>query len=285
MKEETDSIRTEVEKPLKTTTSKRIRRRQSQTEKRRREEERDRKCCLLSFLSFEIRRRTCLFISRRMLESVGHVCVPSRLGRFIEELVDDQCRIYSLDIPTDFIDQFDLRQSLKSFASRTFVNEIKRHFFYSSTMRKMCRSQICRSSSPMESTFEEELLKSTDSSRFNFVLTADCLIFVRLPRCRHVSFHLLAKHFFLADQSADKVKFAGELWTDENKNIRVNNNSGTYRPDNHLIRPMVKLFKHLAPSLTFQGFSFRATQRPNFQRRLNDKIQRKFHLKREKDTD
>ena len=238
-------------------------------------------------LSWKTRRHTCLFIRRRMFESVGHVCVPSRLGRLIEELLNDRCRIYSFSIPRDLLDQFDLRDSLKSFSSRTLSNEMKRHLFYSSTTRKICRSQICHSSSPMESTFEDELLNTTDSSRFNFVLTNDRLIFVRLPRSHHLSFHLLAKHFFLADRSVDEVRFAGEFWKDANdqKNIKVNNNSGTYRPANHLIRSIVKLFTHLAPTLTFQGFTFQSSQRPNIQRRLNDKIQRKLNLKRQKNND
>ncbi|CAF1544209.1 unnamed protein product, partial [Rotaria sp. Silwood1] len=40
------------------------------------------------------------------------------------------------------------------------------------------------------------------------------LVFARIPRIRHISYHLLCKHITLSNRSTN-VRFAGEFWIDQ----------------------------------------------------------------------
>ncbi len=77
---------------------------------------------------------------------------------------------------------------------------------------------------------------------------------------------------------AKEVRFAGELWYDEENCFRLNNSSGTYRPADKMIKQCVELFDHLAPKLAFQGISRLITTQPSIKRQIVQKAKQKLTL-------
>ncbi|KAG0419133.1 hypothetical protein DMUE_6380, partial [Dictyocoela muelleri] len=150
---------------------------------------------------------------------------PSRFGQFTESIFDEY-PIYKYSIPPELINEY-LPSQLQSFADRTLKNVAKHYFFYSKFVIIASRSQLndnfqCLSHSMCLSDLLKDLLKENISNkRFNFVLTGNSLMFVRIPRTRHISFHLLCKHLILTNRSND-IRFAGEFWKDDNHVFRLN---------------------------------------------------------------
>ncbi|CAF3550276.1 unnamed protein product [Rotaria socialis] len=134
-------------------------------------------------------------------------------------------------------------------------------------MTAVSRSQLNREMqnlSPIASEaefFQQLLPEQTDMARCNIVILGDCIIFARIPQSYKIPYYLLCKHITLADHSTD-VRFAGELWHDENANFQLNNNSGTYRPSKILVESAIALFKHLFPFLEVRGLSWEESARP-----------------------
>ena len=98
----------------------------------------------------------------------------------------------------------------------------------------------------------DELLSD---QKYNFVLLGDGrLVFARIP---HIApkypYRLLSKHVALAKRSSD-VRFAGELRkVDNGETLLINNNSGTYRPENKLLPAAVNYFQKLFPHISIRG--------------------------------
>ncbi|CAF3049986.1 unnamed protein product [Rotaria sp. Silwood2] len=212
------------------------------------------------------------------MEIKGCKSLPSRLGQFTESIFHEHS-IYTLNIPSDIIDQY-LPNKLQAFVSTTLTNLVKHYFFYSKPIIYASRSQLSSNVEQLSDLilfkdFLENLLSKNDSAlRYNFVITNNCLIFSRIPRMRHVPYHILCKHITLSNRSTN-VRFAGELWRDDDGQFLLNNNSGTYRPSDRLIKQAVKVFNHFAPELKFQGTAFRISAQPATKRRIIMKINRK----------
>ena len=91
--------------------------------------------------------------------------------------------------------------------------------------------------------------------KYNFVLLGDGrLVFARIP---HVTpkypYRLLSKHVGLAKGSSN-VRFAGELRkADQGETLLINNNSGTYRPDDKLLPDAEAYFQRLFPHILIRG--------------------------------
>jgi hypothetical protein len=65
----------------------------------------------------------------------------------------------------------------------------------------------------------------------------------------------LTKHVGLAKRSSN-VRFAGEMRkNDDGKTLLINNNSGTYRPDDRMVPQAVAYFQQLFPNLLIRGIS------------------------------
>jgi hypothetical protein len=95
---------------------------------------------------------------------------------------------------------------------------------------------------------------STDQ-KYNFVLIGDGrLAFARIPHATlKYPYRLLSKHVGLAKRSSN-VRFAGEMWkTDDGETLLINNNSGTYRPDDKMLPDAVAYFQRLFPHLSIRG--------------------------------
>jgi hypothetical protein len=93
--------------------------------------------------------------------------------------------------------------------------------------------------------------------KYNFVLLGDGrLVFARIPhRAPKYPYRLLSKHVGLAKGSSD-VRFAGEMRRSDNgETLFINNNSGTYRPDDKLIPEAEAYFQRLFPHILVRGIS------------------------------
>ncbi len=87
--------------------------------------------------------------------------------------------------------------------------------------------------------------------KYNFVLLGDGrLVFGRIPHATlKYPYRLLTKHVGLAKRSSN-VRFAGEMRkTDNGETLLINNNSGTYRPDDRMVPQAVAYFQQLFPNL------------------------------------
>ncbi|CAF2135399.1 unnamed protein product [Rotaria magnacalcarata] len=212
------------------------------------------------------------------MEIAGYKSLPSHFGQLTESIFDSYS-IYTLIIPSDIIDKY-LPNKLRAFASHTLKNLAKCYFFYSKPIIYASRSQVSGYTEPLSYStslgdlVEDLFSKNNPKLRYNFLVSDNCLIFSRIPRIRHVTYHLLCKHITLSNRSTD-VRFAGEFWRDEFNNFQLNNNSGTYRPSDTLIEQAVKLFNHCMPKLKFQGISFQISALPSTRRRVIIKIKRK----------
>jgi hypothetical protein len=184
--------------------------------------------------------------------------------------------IYKFDLPSTIIDKY-LPNKLDAFSSKSWSNRAKHHFFYSRPVIHVSHSQIRGTTEELSSKIGlsdllEGVLPTNGSiSRYNFVILGDCLIFTRVPHRYHASYHILCKHITLSNRSKD-VRFAGEFWCDENYCFQLNNNSGTYRPANTLIKPTVELFNQLTPLLKFQGNDFQTNTLPRMKHRSFGKV-------------
>ena len=91
--------------------------------------------------------------------------------------------------------------------------------------------------------------------KYNFVLLGDGrLVFGRIPHATlKYPYRLLTKHVGLAKRSAN-VRFAGEMRkSDDGETLFINNNSGTYRPDDKMVPEAVAYFQRLFPHLLIRG--------------------------------
>ncbi|CAF3644402.1 unnamed protein product [Rotaria sp. Silwood1] len=212
----------------------------------------------------------------------GFKLLPSHIGKLTEKIFDEYS-IYIFNIPSNIIDNY-LPNKLHAFVSKTWKNLAKHYFFYSKPIIFASRSQIRNNVESLSNLisledFLEDFLSKKDSRlRYNFVITGNSLVFARIPRIRHISYHLLCKHITLSNRSTN-VRFAGEFWIDQDDYFKLNNNSGTYQPSDKLIEQAVKLFNNLSPQCLFQGINFRISTQSSTKRRLVIKPKRKLQIK------
>ena len=216
------------------------------------------------------------------METYASISIPSRIGRLTGKF-SDAYPIYRVYIPSAMIDQY-LPDKLHAFSTNTTKGLSKRFFFYSKPAVKAIRSQMNNHmedtmpvSMSMESFFQDLLGENDSTIRYNFVILDDCLILIRVPRCRHLSYYALSKHIALSNR-AKHVRFAGEMWCEDANRIGLNNSSGTYRPPDALIEQVLKLFHHLTPPKTIEGMSFEISAQPSMKRQVKTKIKQKLTI-------
>ena len=209
------------------------------------------------------------------MDIIGYKSVSSRFGQLTEQIFDEY-PIYRFPIESILIDEY-FPSKLSSFPTKTMKSLTKRYLFYSKPTVTVTRYQ-CKdpekyiSNSITFADFLDELSKDSNSTkRFNFIILDDCLLFIQVPSVRHISYYALCKHIILSNR-AKYVRFAGEIWSDDDKQIFLNNNSGTYRPPDQLIAQAVTFFHFLSPNLYIQGLSRRISSLPSIKRRFWKKI-------------
>lgn len=204
--------------------------------------------------------------------------IPSSFGKLTSTIFDEY-PLYKCEISSEIINNY-LPDKLVAFAEISTKNFAKQKFFYSKPIIFASRSQLsdqCEELSDsikLDDLLEELLSKTNEIKRYNFIITGNNLIFVRIAHVRHLSYHILCKHITLSNRS-DDVRFAGELWIDQNNIYYLNNNSGTYRPSNNLIDQTIQLFNQLTPRLHFKGISYQINSQPSIQYRFYFKIKNK----------
>lgn len=205
----------------------------------------------------------------------GLKSVPTRFGQSCERVYDEY-PIYKFPVPPQMIDQY-FPGVLRSFPTKS-VSDVTKHFLYYSKPIVVVTRYQYKDEQTKTITFDN-FLKETHATppRYNFVILNDCLSLIRIPRLRHVTYQLLSKHIILSNRSKS-VRFAGEMWMDEEGHLFFNNNSGTYRPNDQMLEQAIKFFDVLFPTLHFQGLSFQTSgSSSSISHRLSEKIQKKFH--------
>jgi hypothetical protein len=172
-----------------------------------------------------------------------------------------ECAVYKTYISPDILDYY-LPTQLPAFPANTRKNLMKRFFFFSTLAAAANRSHLddyidqLPNSTPFNYVFKKISGEKNSSIRYSFVILDNYFIFIRVPYLRNKSYRVLCKHITISSR-ARYARFAGEIWCDGYKHFLVNNNSGTYRPSDQLLGPVVQLFKYLSPNLHFQGVTFR----------------------------
>ncbi|CAF1466621.1 unnamed protein product [Adineta ricciae] len=182
----------------------------------------------------------------------------------------DECLIYKIFVPNEIV-QYYFPNYLIAYKENNLLNYQRRIYFFSSSnsTRIPFDDYIDQNSNWISlKSFLQILLREPNSQiRYSFVLLDNYLIFIRVPYLLPKSFHPLCKHITISSRS-QYVRFAGEIWCDEFKQIYVNNNSGTYRPSDVLIQSIIEFFSYLLPKKQFYGISYRINALPPMRERI-----------------
>ncbi len=182
------------------------------------------------------------------------VSEPSRFGTLLGLLWGPHS-LFEIPLNKADVDAL-LPDKLKSFpqTNPTLVTRIKKNFLFSKPVVSLIRSQIAPDYSRFKGVNEKNLfdMLRTDSvehpNRYNFVLTGDRLIIMKISiKMKYVDW-ILSKHVLMADYSKD-VRFAGEFWKGEDGKLHFSPNSGTYQPKNELLPQMAEILKRAFPNL------------------------------------
>lgn len=185
----------------------------------------------------------------------------------LTETIFQECTVYKIYVSPEIINYY-LPNQLLGFRAHTRRNPIRRFLFFSEQAAITTRTQLDDyiDQLPYSISFDsflKHLSKETDPSvRYNFVIMNDYFIFIRVPYLRNKAYRALCKHITISSR-AQYARFAGEIWSNGYKHFLVNNHSGTYRPPDQMIEPVIQLFKYLSSNVYFQGISFRFSRRPN----------------------
>lgn len=185
------------------------------------------------------------------------VSEPSKLGTILRLLWGPHT-LFEIDLPSETINQA-LPDTLKAFPdpNPSTVTRLKKHFLFSQTMVGLIRSQLSHSYmnvGPQGHDRFFDMIRTHDDNypnKYNFVLTGDRLIVMKLELGNEKADWVLSKHVLMSNYSSD-VRLAGELWKSADGTIHFNNNSGTYKPGSDLSNAL-SLFEKLFPGVKIQS--------------------------------
>ena len=167
------------------------------------------------------------------------VSVPSFLGRLLAKGWGKHT-IYEVCLNEKTISEAGFEENLTPFAnsSSTLLTKLKKHIFFSPIMiRFIRRHMVGRMDEIMVSKdMLQKHLKSTNGDLLNYAVLDDKIVFSRVntnkvstSKIKKVVDWALSKHALIAGRR--QAKCAGEIWYDtEQKNFKLNINSGTYTP-------------------------------------------------------
>jgi len=125
----------------------------------------------------------------------------------------------------------------------SFFTKIKRDYLFNNGMVKRINKHLQKEITSFDKRAESDLFNflKTDSAqsnnKYNIVASDSGVMLSRVknslenPKFRHkMADWILSKHVLVSNYDKD-VRFAGELWKDEDGVIWINNNSGTYQPN------------------------------------------------------
>jgi hypothetical protein len=155
-------------------------------------------------------RQTIEVIFGKKMKIEGTKSLPSYFGQLVEDIFDEN-PLYKFKIPSNIINNY-LPNKLPAFTSLKWKNLAKRYSIYSKpsvyTSRLKLSSNVeqLSKSLSLSDVLEELLTENDSSSRYNFVILNDCLIFIRVARLRDFPYYLFCKHITLSNRSTD-VRF------------------------------------------------------------------------------
>jgi len=86
------------------------------------------------------------------------------------------------------------------------------------------------------------------NNKFNIVITGDRIVIGKIDVRSKLVDWVLSKHVLLSGYDPD-VRFAGECWKNQEGQLCVNRNSGTYRPDEETLVAMTAYLQQVFPGL------------------------------------
>ncbi|CAF0943859.1 unnamed protein product [Didymodactylos carnosus] len=208
-----------------------------------------------------------------------HISEPSYFGRITQKVWGTHSIIEIVQNKIN-LDSY-LPNSLQAFRIPTLKDKTKKYFFYSKPIIWTSRSQIQEKRHILSDQNVSDIFTyvQTDttikSNRYSFVILSDRIIIARVPETYKFTYHILSKHITLSNRSLD-VRFAGEIWKDENNKIYINNNSGTYRPPNDLIELATAYLNRIFSNMNIEGRTFDESARPPTLTRCRRKVKRKI---------
>lgn len=134
------------------------------------------------------------------------------------------------------------------------ATRIKKNLLFCESVVDMIRSHMTKSFDKHEGFTQYNLVNMLapevdgDERKYNFVVTSKEMILISNSVCYGFVDWILSKHVLISGYSHD-VRFAGEMWKDENNTIYLNNNSGTYRPTTEQLEKVVQLAHVLFPNI------------------------------------
>jgi hypothetical protein len=138
------------------------------------------------------------------------------------------------------------------------LTRFKKNVIFSRPVVSFVNKHMARNFVQQEPLFEldmTQLLKTDTSAQrniYNVVLTSKEMTVGKLDVWAPKVDWVLSKHVLLANYS-DDVRFAGEMWKDENDCIHFNANSGTYTPTEEDLQNMLRLARRMFPNLNLQA--------------------------------
>lgn len=185
------------------------------------------------------------------------VSEPSMFGQLLRLLWGPHS-LFEVQLPREEVEAA-LPSTLKPFPdpNPSLSTRLKKHFLFSQPMVNLIRSQLSHSYKRLgrltHNLFVDMLRTHSEDlpNKYNFVVTGDRLIVMKLDiRSSGVDW-VLSKHVLMSNYAKD-VRFAGEIWKTADGTMHFNNNSGTYKPGSDLNPPKV-LFEKLFPGVKIEA--------------------------------
>lgn len=182
------------------------------------------------------------------------VSEPSKFGTLLRLLWGPHS-LFQTKISAGLVDSL-LPEVLQSFPQEkpSIVTQIKKNFIFSRPVVSLIRSQLAASTKMFEGFSEKDLFDSlrTDSAeipnRYNIVVTGDSITIMKVGiKIKFVDW-VLSKHVLISGYGTD-VRFAGEIWKDEQGRLHINGNSGTYMPHPEQVQKAAELLGILFPHI------------------------------------
>ena len=184
------------------------------------------------------------------------VSEPSQLGHLMRLLWGPHS-LFEVSLPEGVVDQY-LPGKLVPFphVDPPLSTRFKKHLLFSPAVVNLLKGLISKSYKRVSGITHDLLFDMIRTSsdkypnKYNFVLTGDRLIIMKLDIKNSLIDWIMAKHVLMAGYSKD-VRLSGEMWKVSGNEIPYNLDSGTFMPGEDLPAPSQALLEYLFPGIKF----------------------------------
>jgi len=143
-----------------------------------------------------------------------------------------------------------------------FITRLKKNILFSQPVVNLIRkhmlddmAEISKAPKSTKNVFDMLRTHTDDTpNMYNIVITGEKILISKIDiKTKEVDW-VLSKHVLISGYS-DDVRFAGEIWKDAEGYLNINNNSGTYMPNNEELEQALKYFQEIAPNLKIRAHS------------------------------